>query len=61
MLMSAWSRTRQCDRNSTDELGCPQILFSSTASSVGEGAQGGFQLAGDRAALSQDPGQAEDG
>src|SRR5215204_7218710 len=59
MRMSAWSRIRPCDRNSTDELGCPQILFASTASSVGEAAQGGFELAGDGAALAQDPGQAE--
>jgi hypothetical protein len=61
MRMSAWSRTRPCDRNSTDELGCAQILLSSTASSVGEGTEGGFEFGVDGAALAQHPGQAEQG
>ena len=38
-----------------------QVLLSSTAMSVGQGAQRGFQLGVDRAALAQDPGQAKQG
>src|SRR5215218_5952628 len=61
MRMSAWSRTRPCDRNSTDELGCAQILLSSKASSVSEAAERRFELAVDRTALAQHPRQAEHG
>ena len=38
-----------------------QILLFSTAMSVGQGAQRGFQLGVDRATLAQDPGQAKQG
>jgi hypothetical protein len=38
-----------------------QVLLSSTAMSVGQGAQRGFQLGPDRAALAQNPGQAKQG
>jgi hypothetical protein len=49
------------DRNSTKQLWHAENFWSSTAVSVGQGAQGGFQLGVDWAAFAQHPGQAKQG
>jgi hypothetical protein len=53
--------TRRLESNSTEEWLARQVLLSSTAMSVGQGAKCGFQLGVDRVALAQDPWQAEQG